>query len=149
MFFAPLVLICLLQLVCDFLISSKGPLQNHVFCTPGPNWCWLQRVFGRLLSEVPSVVVSVARSIVEMVSPFVRQADFSLDWMQIDAGSSLYKQGDTSVATYLIINGRLRSICNESQNPASREQHKKVLLDEYGRGDLVGMVRRQTTYIPF
>ena len=92
----------------------------------------------RLLSEFPSVVVTVARSIVEMVSPFVRQADFSLDWMQIDAGNTLYKQGDSCVATYLIINGRLRSTCNDST--PTNQNNKKVLLGEYGRGDLVGMV---------
>ena len=62
----------------------------------------------RLVSEVPTILPKVSRDILETMSPFVRQADFSLDWMQMEAGKSVYRQGDRSEATYLVINGRLR-----------------------------------------
>ena len=90
----------------------------------------------RLISSVPSIVLKVSHDIVATMSPFVRQADFSLDWMQLEAGKSVYRQGDKSDATYLVINGRLRSVW---QNIGAT---KKELEGEYGRGDLVGMVRR-------
>ena len=43
------------------------------------------------------------------------------------------RQGEDSVAAYIILNGRLRSV-------VKRTDGKKELVDEYGRGDLVGVV---------
>ena len=49
-----------------------------------------------LLLEQPSVVIPVAYEIIRRLSSFVRNIDFALDWMVIDAGKSLYR--------YLMIN---------------------------------------------
>ncbi|XP_075251073.1 patatin-like phospholipase domain-containing protein 7 isoform X3 [Convolutriloba macropyga] len=97
-----------------------------------------KQYFYELISSVPSIVLKVSHDIVATMSPFVRQADFSLDWMQLEAGKSVYRQGDKSDATYLVINGRLRSVW---QNIGAT---KKELEGEYGRGDLVGMVELLT-----
>ena len=43
------------------------------------------------------------------------------------------RQGDRSDCTYIVLNGRLRSVIQ-------RGSGKKELVGEYGRGDLIGVV---------
>lgn len=43
------------------------------------------------------------------------------------------RQGDKSDCTYIVLNGRLRSVIQKGSG-------KKELVGEYGRGDLVGVV---------
>lgn len=44
------------------------------------------------------------------------------------------RQGDKSDCTYIALNGRLRSVIQKGSG-------KKELIGEYGRGDLIGVVR--------
>lgn len=44
------------------------------------------------------------------------------------------RQGDKSDCTYIVLNGRLRSVLR-------MDDGKKHLTGEYGRGDLIGVVR--------
>lgn len=37
------------------------------------------------------MVLNVAHTVVKRVSPFVRQIDFALDWMAIEAGRAVYR----------------------------------------------------------
>lgn len=39
----------------------------------------------------PSVVLNVAHTVVRRMSPFVRQIDFALDWMAVEAGRAVYR----------------------------------------------------------
>lgn len=107
----------------------------------------------------PSVVLSAAHTVAARMSPFVRQMDFAIDWTAVEAGRALYRyhpdptslfrpylqfsltplfihprQGDRSDCTYIVLNGRLRSVIQ-------RGSGKKELVGEYGRGDLIGVVR--------
>jgi len=50
-------------------------------------------------------------------------------------GCSFCRQGDKSDCTYIVLNGRLRSVIR-------MDDGKKHLTGEYGRGDLIGVVRR-------
>jgi signal-transduction protein with cAMP-binding, CBS, and nucleotidyltransferase domain len=59
--------------------------------------------------------------------------DFALDWMELEAGRALYRQGDEADAAYIILNGRVRSVVRMSDG-------KKELVDEYGRGETIGLV---------
>lgn len=117
----------------------------------------------RIMREQPSVVLSVAHTVAARMSPFVRQMDFAIDWMAVEAGRALYRwvptggcppllgeghlgngvevplvvsprQGDKSDCTYIALNGRLRSVIQKGSG-------KKELIGEYGRGDLIGVVR--------
>ena len=45
-----------------------------------------------------------------------------------------YRQDDQSDCTYIVLNGRLRSVIRKANG-------KKELVGEYGRGDLIGVVR--------
>ncbi|XP_055397670.1 patatin-like phospholipase domain-containing protein 7 isoform X3 [Bubalus kerabau] len=89
--------------------------------------------FYDIMRRQPAVVLSVAHTVVRRVSSFVRQIDFALDWMEVEAGRAIYRQGDKSDCTYIVLSGRLRSVIQ-------KDDGKKRLAGEYGRGDLVGVV---------
>ncbi|XP_069729101.1 patatin-like phospholipase domain-containing protein 7 [Phaenicophaeus curvirostris] len=93
--------------------------------------------FYEIMREQPSVVLGVAHTVVKRMSPFVRQIDFALDWMEVEAGRAVYRQGDKSDCAYIVLNGRLRSVIR-------MDDGKKHLTGEYGRGDLIGVVEALT-----
>ena len=45
----------------------------------------------RLMREQPSVVLNVAATTLNRLTPFVRQIDFALDWMMVEAGRALFR----------------------------------------------------------
>lgn len=45
----------------------------------------------RIMREEPQVVLNVAHTVVRRVSPFVRQIDFAIDWMAVEAGRAVYR----------------------------------------------------------
>lgn len=47
--------------------------------------------FFRIMREQPNVVLSVAHTVAIRMSPFVRQMDFAIDWMAVEAGRALYR----------------------------------------------------------
>ncbi|XP_034454293.1 neuropathy target esterase isoform X3 [Hippoglossus hippoglossus] len=93
--------------------------------------------FYEIMREQPSVVLSAAHTVAIRMSPFVRQMDFAIDWMAVEAGRALYRQDDRSDCTYIVLNGRLRSVIRKANG-------KKELVGEYGRGDLIGVVEALT-----
>ncbi|KAK5931794.1 hypothetical protein CgunFtcFv8_003561 [Champsocephalus gunnari] len=93
--------------------------------------------FYEMMREDPRVVLNVAHTVVKRVSPFVRQIDFALDWMAVEAGRAVYRQGDKSDSTFIVLSGRLRSVI-------AKDDGKKELAGEYGRGDLIGVVEALT-----
>ncbi|KAB5549206.1 hypothetical protein PHYPO_G00064720 [Pangasianodon hypophthalmus] len=93
--------------------------------------------FYEIMRAEPTVVLNVAHTVVRRMSPFVRQIDFALDWMAVEAGRAVYRQGDKSDSTYIVLSGRLRSVI-------LKEDGKKELTGEYGRGDLIGVVEALT-----
>ncbi|XP_056275971.1 patatin-like phospholipase domain-containing protein 7, partial [Pseudoliparis swirei] len=93
--------------------------------------------FYEMMREEPRLVLNVAHMVVKRVSPFVRQIDFALDWMAVEAGRAVYRQGDKSDSTYIVLSGRLRSVI-------AKDDGKKELAGEYGRGDLIGVVEALT-----
>uniref|UniRef100_A0A8C9VEH3 lysophospholipase n=1 Tax=Scleropages formosus TaxID=113540 RepID=A0A8C9VEH3_SCLFO len=94
--------------------------------------------FYEIMREQPSVVLSAAHTVAVRMSAFVRQMDFAIDWMAVEAGRALYRwQDDQSDCTYIVLNGRLRSVIRKANG-------KKELVGEYGRGDLIGVVEALT-----
>lgn len=43
------------------------------------------------MREQPSVVLSAAHTVAVRMSAFVRQMDFAIDWMAVEAGRALYR----------------------------------------------------------
>ncbi len=86
-----------------------------------------------IMSEQPLAICGLAFDLVQRLSPALRQIDFALDWMELEAGRALYRQGDEADAAYIILNGRVRSV-------VKKKDGKKELADEFGRGESIGMV---------
>ncbi|KAG8238711.1 hypothetical protein J437_LFUL015269 [Ladona fulva] len=89
--------------------------------------------FYSVMRENPNVILHIAHTVVRRLSPFVRQVDFALDWVFLESGRALYRQGDESDCTYIVLSGRLRSVITYTNG-------KKEPVSEYGKGDLVGIV---------
>jgi len=58
--------------------------------------------------------------------------------LQISSFIYIYRQGDESDCTFIVLSGRVRSVITQSNG-------KKELVGEYGKGDLVGIVSRKIT----
>ncbi|XP_060926722.1 patatin-like phospholipase domain-containing protein 7a [Limanda limanda] len=114
----PLIFTVKTQRDCSFLSISK----TH---------------FYEIMRVEPKVVLNVAHTVVKRMSSFVRQIDFALDWMAVEAGRAVYRQGEKSDSTFIVLSGRLRSVI-------MKEDGKKELIQEYGRGDLFGEVEALT-----
>nr|XP_012639900.1 patatin-like phospholipase domain-containing protein 7 isoform X3 [Microcebus murinus] len=99
--------------------------------------CISKAHFYEIMRKQPTVVLGVAHTVVKRMSSFVRQIDFALDWMEVEAGRAIYRQGDKSDCTYIVLSGRLRSVIR-------KDDGKKRLAGEYGRGELVGVVEMLT-----
>uniref|UniRef100_A0A3Q3XKY2 lysophospholipase n=1 Tax=Mola mola TaxID=94237 RepID=A0A3Q3XKY2_MOLML len=93
--------------------------------------------FYEIMRVEPQVVLNVAHTVVRRMSSFVRQIDFALDWMAVEAGRAVYRQEEKSDSTFIVLSGRLRSVI-------MKEDGKKELIGEYGRGDLIGVVEALT-----
>ncbi|RVE65668.1 hypothetical protein OJAV_G00118750 [Oryzias javanicus] len=114
----PLIFTVRAQRDCSFLSISK----TH---------------FYEIMRVEPKVVLTVAHTVSRRMSSFVRQIDFALDWMAVEAGRAVYRQGEKSDSTFIVLSGRLRSVI-------MKENGKKELIGEYGRGDLIGVVEALT-----
>ncbi|XP_048358181.1 patatin-like phospholipase domain-containing protein 6 isoform X4 [Sphaerodactylus townsendi] len=126
------------ELVGQLAVLTGEPL---IFTIKANRDCTFLKIsksdFYEIMREQPSVVLSVAHTVAARMSPFVRQMDFAIDWMAVEAGRALYRQGDKSDCTYIVLNGRLRSVIQKGSG-------KKELVGEYGRGDLIGVVEALT-----
>uniref|UniRef100_A0A914WFW7 lysophospholipase n=1 Tax=Plectus sambesii TaxID=2011161 RepID=A0A914WFW7_9BILA len=91
-----------------------------------------KEAFQELVEERPNVVLAVAHAVLRRLSPFLRGIDFALDWVLLDSGLAIYRQGDAADCLYVVLSGRLRSVV--------RQNDKKTVIEEFGRGDLVGMI---------
>ncbi|KAM6902138.1 patatin-like phospholipase domain-containing protein 7a [Xenentodon cancila] len=114
----PLIFTVRAQRDCSFLSISK----TH---------------FYEIMRVEPKVVLNVAHTVSRRMSSFVRQIDFALDWMAVEAGRAVYRQGEKSDSTFIVLSGRLRSVI-------MKDDGKKELTGEYGRGDLIGVVEALT-----
>lgn len=63
-------------------------VQNHACAKPLRNGFTL---LCSIMREQPTVVLGVAHTVVKRMSSFVRQIDFALDWMEVEAGRAVYR----------------------------------------------------------
>lgn len=108
----PLIFTVRAQRDCSFLSISKTHFyesvpHTHTHTEPLPEACWSHsHVTGlrfrsasicpsvrppRIMREEPKVVLNVAHTVVRRMSSFVRQIDFALDWMAVEAGRAVYR----------------------------------------------------------
>ena len=51
----------------------------------------------RIMSHAPQAICGPAYDLVQRISPLVRELDFGLDWMELEAGRALYRYCISSV----------------------------------------------------
>lgn len=91
------------------------------------------RSLDKLVDRRPTVLLSLCRRLLSLLSPTLLQIDAALDWQHVNAGQIIYRQGDEADKFYLVINGRLRAIA--ADQAGSSQVH---IANEFGMGDSVG-----------
>lgn len=85
----------------------------------------------RIVEKYPIVLLTMAKRLVSLLPRLILHIDFALEWVQVDAGQTIYSKGDESDAIYIVLNGRLRML---DEGPDG----KMHVTGEYGQGDGVG-----------
>ncbi|KAF8941471.1 Neuropathy target esterase [Dissophora ornata] len=85
----------------------------------------------RLMERNPTVLLTLAKRLITLVSPIVLHLDYAMEWMQVSASQVLHRQGDDCDSIYIVLNGRLRTIIE-------KEPGKIEILSEYSQGESVG-----------
>ncbi|GAN08518.1 patatin-domain-containing protein [Mucor ambiguus] len=85
----------------------------------------------RITDKNPSVMLKLANQLVGHVSPLILHIDISLEWMQVNAGQIICREGEPSDAIYMVLHGRLRTIHEKKEGEIE-------ILGEFGHGDSVG-----------
>ncbi|PPJ57422.1 hypothetical protein CBER1_01373 [Cercospora berteroae] len=85
----------------------------------------------RIVERHPIVLLTMAKRMTSLLPRLIQHIDFALEWVQVNAGQSIYNQGEESDAIYIVLNGRLRAIQELDDN-------KMKVIGEYGQGDSVG-----------
>ena len=84
-----------------------------------------------IVEKNPVVLLTMAKRLTSLLPRLLLHIDFALEWVQVNSGQALYRQGDESDAIYIVLNGRLRLIQESGDG-------KMRVLHEYGQGDSVG-----------
>ncbi|ORZ20906.1 hypothetical protein BCR41DRAFT_303550 [Lobosporangium transversale] len=85
----------------------------------------------RVMERNPTILLTLAKRLITVVSPIVLHLDYAMEWMQVSASQVLHRKGDDCDSIYIVLNGRLRTI-NE------KEPGKIEILNEYSQGESVG-----------
>ncbi|KAI1314315.1 phosphatidylcholine and lysophosphatidylcholine phospholipase [Mortierella claussenii] len=85
----------------------------------------------RVMERNPTVLLTLAKRLITLVSPIVLHLDYAMEWMQVSASQVLHRKGDDCDSIYIVLNGRLRTILE-------KEPGKIEILNEYSQGESVG-----------
>ncbi|KAF2487776.1 hypothetical protein BDY17DRAFT_289660 [Neohortaea acidophila] len=85
----------------------------------------------KIVERYPIVLLTMAKRLTSLLPRLILHIDFALEWVQVNSGQVLYHQKEESDAIYIVLNGRLRSIQENSDG-------KMKVIGEYGQGDSVG-----------
>lgn len=85
----------------------------------------------RIVEKYPIVLLTMAKRLTTLLPRLILHIDFALEWVQVDAGQAIWRQGDESDAIYIVLNGRLRM-------RREGEKGKMQVIGEYGQGDSIG-----------
>ncbi|XP_063690597.1 patatin-like phospholipase domain-containing protein 7 isoform X4 [Bolinopsis microptera] len=91
----------------------------------------------KLIRSNPATLEKLTHQFTKRISLFVRQMDYALEWVSLEAGHALYRQGEASHSTYIVLSGRLRSVLEHDNG-------RKELVSEFGRGDTIGVIEFAT-----
>lgn len=86
----------------------------------------------RIMDRRPIVLLTLAKRLISLLPPLVVHIDSALEWMQVNSGQVIHRQGDKADSFYFVNQGRLRAIA-EKPGISGVE-----ILAEFGQGDSVG-----------
>ncbi|KTG01590.1 hypothetical protein cypCar_00016145 [Cyprinus carpio] len=99
------------ELVGQLAVLTGEPLIFSVRAHRDSSFLSISKThFYEIMRAEPTVVLNVAHTVVRRMSSFVRQIDFALDWMAVEAGRAVYRLGDKSDSTFIVLTRRLRSV---------------------------------------
>lgn len=90
-----------------------------------------RNVVEKVVEKYPIVLLTMAKRLATLLPRLILHIDFALEWVQVNAGQTIYNQGEESDAIYIVLNGRLRAIQEGSDG-------KMKAIGEYGQGDSCG-----------
>ncbi|KAI8093035.1 uncharacterized protein BX664DRAFT_260351 [Halteromyces radiatus] len=85
----------------------------------------------RIVDRNPNVMMKLAKQLVDSLSPLLLHIDLSLEWMQVNAGQIICREGQPSESIYMVLHGRLRTIKEKKEGGLE-------ILGEFGHGESVG-----------
>lgn len=85
----------------------------------------------RIVDRYPIVLLTMAKRLTSLLPRLILHIDFALEWLSINAGQLVFREGDESDAIYLVLNGRLRLV-------EDRKDGGVNLKAEFGQGESVG-----------
>ncbi|KAI8340906.1 hypothetical protein BC941DRAFT_228183 [Chlamydoabsidia padenii] len=90
-----------------------------------------KKTLDRIMDRNPMVMMKLAKQLVDSISPLLLHIDLSLEWMQVNAGQIISREGQPSDSIYMVLHGRLRTI-------KEKKEGRLEILGEFGYGDSVG-----------
>ena len=91
----------------------------------------------RVSERYPVLLLTMAKRLTSLLPRLILHIDFALEWVQVDAGQIIYRQADDSDAIYIVLNGRLRAV-KENTDGSMR------VVAEYGQGESIGELEVMT-----
>ncbi|MEQ2171613.1 hypothetical protein GOODEAATRI_012640 [Goodea atripinnis] len=92
---------------CLLFVTHPGEMVGHLAVLTGEPLIFTVRAhrdctflsvskahFYEIMREEPRVVLNVAHTVVRRMSSFVRQIDFALDWVAVEAGRAVYRDSE-------------------------------------------------------
>lgn len=102
-------------------------------------------VFSFLFERYPRLIRGVAAKLLTVLDKRLLLTDYAMEWVHVNAGDSLFVQGDPANGVYNVLNGRFRNIRTANG--------KTNIIGEYGQGESLGevevltMTPRITTFV--
>lgn len=102
--------------------------------------------FEQFLDKYYMLQLIVARNTIKFMDKELLLMDLALEWVQTQAGESLYDQGDPANGIYMVLNGRFRSFLesnpqnSEFSKNGEDENNQMTIISEYGQGESLGEV---------
>ncbi|KAK9476339.1 hypothetical protein V1514DRAFT_337219 [Lipomyces japonicus] len=104
-------------------VDIRATTNAHVAFLP-------QESIDRIIDQQPAILLTLAKRLIGILSHLILYLDFALEWVHVEAGEVLYRQGDVADSIYIVMNGRMRAL-KDSKGTVT-------LAGEYGQGDSVG-----------
>lgn len=113
------------------------------------------RVLERLCSKYFMIYLRIAETLTSLLSPKMLKFDHALEWVQLSASDTLFRQGDPANGIYVVLNGRLRQLRRSLNNsnktddatspddqndPTSESNNDLEIVGELAQGESFGEV---------